>query len=150
MFTSSPSATARWALAAVLLLFCRGLDLGSWGFNAFMNFVVFIAALILVVYEAVPWLAGRFSLAFVEVYFPNLNFPKPPLSYTLARHYRVQGRLEEAAQEYQKIIRYYPREEAAYTELIEVAEQMEDRKLGGRYAALYYRRFSQGAPVASK
>jgi tetratricopeptide (TPR) repeat protein len=114
-----------------------------------MNFVVFIGALLLTFLEAAPWLAERFSMPFLEVYFPNLNFPKPPLSYTLAHHYRDQGRLEDAAEQYQKIIRYYPREEAAYLELLKVAEQMEDRKLGDRYAEMYQRRFRQDAAVLS-
>src|SRR5438045_1018164 len=111
MLTPSRSAHARWVLAAVILLFGLGRDYGSWGVDAFMNFAVFIGALILIVWEAVPWLAERFSLPLVEVWFPNINFPRPPLSYTLARHYRDQGRLEDAAEQYQKIIRYYPGEE---------------------------------------
>src|SRR5262245_27236635 len=125
MFTPSRSATARWVLAALILLSGLGRDYGAWSLDAFMNFAVFIGALILIFPEAVPWLAERFSFPFVEVYFPNLSFPRPPLSYTLAHHYRDQGRLEDAAEQYQTIIRYYPREEAAYVELLEVAEQME-------------------------
>ena len=146
MFTPSPSARARWALAATLLLSRLAVDDGSLP-AAIMNFAVFIGALILVAREAAPWLAEQFSMPFLEVYFPNLNFPKPPLSYTLAHHYRDQGRLEDAAEQYQKIIRYYPGEEAAYVELLKVAEQMEDRKLGERYTELYQRRFRQDGLV---
>jgi hypothetical protein len=118
--------------------------------NAFIDFAVFIAALSLIVWEAVPWVAERLSMPWIEVYFPNLGFPKPPLSYTLARHYRDQRRLEDAAEEYRKIIRYYPHEEAAYVELLEVAGQMQDSKLGERYELLYQRRFPQDAPIQAK
>jgi tetratricopeptide (TPR) repeat protein len=146
MLTPSPSARARWALAAAILLSQLALNDGSL-FAAFLNYAVFIAAFSLIVREATPWLAERFSLPFIDIYFPNLHFPKPPLSYTLARHYRDQGRLEDAAEQYQKIIRYHPHEEAAYLELLEIADQMENHKLSGQYAALYHRRFTQGTPV---
>jgi hypothetical protein len=147
MLTPSRSAHARWALAAVLLLAGLGRDYESWVADAFVNFVLFIGALILVALEAVPWVAERLSLPIVEVYFPNFSFPKPPLSYALARRYRDERRLEDAAEQYQKIIRYYPYEETAYVELIKLAEQMEDRRLGDRYAELYQRRFRQDVLV---
>ena len=116
-----------------------------------MNFAVFIGALSLIVWEAVPWLARAIQPAIGRrCTFPTSVSPRPPLSYTLAHHYRDQGRLEDAAEQYEKIIRYYPSEEAAYLELIEVAEQSEDRKLADRYAELYQRRFRSDALVLSE
>jgi hypothetical protein len=137
----------RWVLAALCLLLGMGRHWGVWGVNAFMNLVVFIVAFSLVAPEVVFWLAGQFSMPFVRLLFPNLHFPKPPLSYHLARRYRDERRLEDAADQYQEIIRHYPDEAAAYVELIEVAIQMGDGALAEKYAARYHRRFKQDAPA---
>lgn len=45
---------------------------------------------------------------------------KPPLDYRLARLYVRQGKLDSAAELYERILRYYPEEPDAYRELLEV------------------------------
>lgn len=79
-------------------------------------------------------LAGR-------LFFPEARFSRPPLSYRLAEFYTREGRIGEAVEQYEGIIRHYPGERRAYSELITLARLQGDEKTASRYVRLAARRF---------
>jgi hypothetical protein len=50
---------------------------------------------------------------------------------------------EDAARQYRKIIRYYPKERDAYVELLDVAKKMHDNELYQSYTRLFRKRFKE-------
>ena len=54
------------------------------------------------------------------IVFPDDKFDRPPVNYALPRSYRERRRLDDAIEEYLKIIRYHPQELPAYLECMEV------------------------------
>jgi tetratricopeptide (TPR) repeat protein len=141
-------ARTRWFLAAcsmllsvkmmVTALLLEGL---AATFPVLVSMACFITSVLLVAPETAFRVADWFSRPFAAILFPSDHFNKPPLSYRLARRYRDEKRWEDAARQYRKIIRYYPKEADAYLELVHVAEQMHDHKAAQKYAALFRRRF---------
>ncbi|GAB4240994.1 MAG: hypothetical protein OHK005_03570 [Candidatus Methylacidiphilales bacterium] len=85
-------------------------------FRALMGLAFMVAGAVLV---ARP-LAQLIVTPFVRMLFPeDHNYTPPPL-YSLARHYRKQGRSEEALVQYRKILKHHPREAEAYQELVQL------------------------------
>ena len=118
----------RWLFAVgsvglSIYLIQRGIAAGS----ITASFFPVLAALVLLVISAIliaPELAVLFCqplFALVDsIFFPGGKLSKPVLSYTLPDFYLKEGRYEEALEEYRKILRYYPRESAAYLGAIEL------------------------------
>jgi hypothetical protein len=138
----------RWFLAACSMLLCLKLMvmglMMDW-LNAALPVIAslgcFIGAVLLLAPETTFRIAEWCSRPFTAILFPSDHFNKPPLTYKLARRYRDEKRWDDAARQYRKIIRYYPKEADAYIELLHVAGQMGDHKTERRYAALFRRRF---------
>ncbi len=69
-----------------------------------------------------PWifrLAIHPFTSFIEaIYSPKQPLEKPLLNLSLPTYYINESRYEEALEEYQKILRYYPREAEAYEKAI--------------------------------
>lgn len=134
--------------------------IGLWGFGVYqfthvldtdggiggagpliLGFAAFIAGLVLVSGDVVKPLAGLFGDFLVALINPGTRLEKAPLSYVLAHRYRDQMRLEEAAEEYWKIIHDYPNERAAYEELIAIARDVGDHKTVEDVTRKYRRKF---------
>ncbi len=148
-------AKVRWLLAAVCLLFswklmAAGLKIEGFGAapHVIFSMVGFLSAVFLVAPETAFRLAEWCSRPFVNIIFPSDEFAKPPLSYTLARRYRHERRLVDAAEQYETIIRHYPKQRDAYVELLEVAAELGDDKLRRKYAGLFRKRFKQNSDTA--
>lgn len=144
----------RWFLAAgsfllSLKLMVTGLMSGGIAaappviFSAF----AFLGGVILIVPETCLRLAEWIGQKFAGIFFPNDEFSRPPLSYRLANRYRDEHRWEDAALQYRRIIRYYPRERTAYLELMEVADHLGDQRLREEYARRYRKRFGFEPPA---
>ncbi len=88
-------------------------------------------------------MSGFFADLFVDVIYPGSRASKPQLSYVLARLYRDQARLAESIAEYEKIIRYYPKERDAYHELLLVAQQAGGERTVKKYTRRYLRHFHE-------
>jgi tetratricopeptide (TPR) repeat protein len=149
-------AKTRWFLAACSLLLSvkmmvTGLLSGgiAAAFPVLISLASFIGTVLLIAPETAFRLAEWCSRPFVAILFPSDHFNKPPLSYRLARRYRDEKRWEDAARQYRKIIRYYPKEADAYLELLHVAAQMGDHKTEHKYGALFRKRFKTAAPQTS-
>ncbi len=76
-----------------------------------------------------------------NLFFPSARFHKPPLSYILADHYNNQERYAEAIIEYQKILRFYPKERKANVELITLCKKIGEAKLAEKYERRFRKRF---------
>lgn len=143
----------RWFLAAgsfllSIKLMVSGLMTGGIAaappviFSAF----AFLGAVILTVPETCLRLAEWIGQKFASIFFPDAEFSKPPLTYRLANRYRDEQRWEDAALQYRRIIRYYPRERTAYLELMDVADHLGDHRLRDEYARRYRKRFGFEPP----
>ena len=146
----------RWFLAACsLLLSVKMMVTGllsegiAAAFPVLVSMACFIGSVLLVAPETAFRIAEWCSRPFVAILFPSDHFNKPPLSYTLARRYRDEKRWDDAARQYRKIIRYYPKEADAYLELLHVAAQMGDHKMEQKYGTLFRRRFKTAASQTS-
>lgn len=151
----------RWLLAAgFAVLGCKlmatGLRMEGFGLDALkpaplliFSMASFLSALFLIVPETAFRLAECLSRPFAALFFPDEHFAKPPLTYKLARRYRGEQRWEDAARQYRKIIRYYPQEQDAYVELLEVAKRMRDKEMQKKYATLFRKRFKHEPPEAN-
>lgn len=143
----------RWLLAACTLLLSiklmvKAYQIESMGaaFPVLMSVGSFLATVLLIAPETARRLAEWCARPFANIFFPSDEFSRPPLSYKLARHYRQTQRWKDAAQQYRKIIRYYPSEKDAYLELLDVAEQMGDTESLRKYKSLYRKRFKEDLP----
>ena len=143
----------RWILAALSLaasvhLMRMGLKHSgiSGAGPVIFSLISFVSAVILVAPETAFRIAEWFASFFENLIFPSERFPKPPLSYHLARHYRQCGRLDESMSHYESIIENYPDERDAYLELLELAHQLQDSKRIARYSARFQRRFGVPPP----
>ena len=106
-----------------------------FGFGAFIVAIFFIAP------ETVVKVCEFCSRPLTNIIYPSATAEKPPLSYRLAHLYTKQLRFADAVEEYQKIIRYYPRERTAYLELLALAREIDHAKLYEKYAKLFMKRF---------
>ena len=104
-----------------------------------------VTTVLLIAPETAFWLAEQIAKPFANLFFPSDQFPKPPVSYLLARRYRTERRFEEAVRQYENIIAFHPEERDAHVELIEVARQMGDEELAEKYTASWHRRFGAEA-----
>jgi tetratricopeptide (TPR) repeat protein len=128
----------RWLLAGgclylALRLFASAMQsemLGAFGRCVF-GMAGLIASVVIVAPEFIPWIASPFLRLLDTIYLPSATEP-PPVDYTLARFYRKRGRLDEAVQEYEKIVHYHPREVAAYAEGIQAAFEAGDAHTAAR------------------
>jgi tetratricopeptide (TPR) repeat protein len=147
----------RWFLAACLMLLSVKMMTAALMMDGGLATIVpvlvsmacFITSVLLISPETVFTLAEWCSRPFAAILFPSEHFNRPPLSYKLARYYRDAQRWQDAARQYRKIIRYYPKEADAYLELRQVAEKMGDHKMKQKYAALFRKRFKTEVSQAS-
>jgi hypothetical protein len=147
----------RWFLAACSVLLCVKLMVSALLMNSINaawhvlgSVLLFVTSVLLVIPETAKRVAEWCARPFADILFPSEEFTRPPLNYQLARRYRDELRWEDAAIQYKKIIRYYPKEREAYVELLGVAEHLPDKKLRERYAEMLRKRFQQSeAEVAS-
>ena len=138
----------RWFLATACLCVSAKLmatALKISGFGAAGHLVIslsaMITAVVLIAPETTFRLAEWCSKFITDIIFPSEELKKPPLSYTLARRYRTEGRWHDAAEQYLTIILFYPDEREAYLELLEVAKQLDDNALYDKHLALFKKRF---------
>lgn len=110
------------------------------------SLALFISFLILIAPETAFRLAEWCAKPFADLFFPSEEFSKPALSYTLARRYAQDGRLDDAMLEYEKILYYYPDERTAYKELLELTRRMGDENAHQKYAAAFKKRFGEELP----
>jgi tetratricopeptide (TPR) repeat protein len=103
--------------------------------------VAFVSTVLLIAPETAFWLAEQIARPFANLFYPSDTFKKPPVSYLLARRYRMERRFEDAVTQYENIIEFHPEERDAHLELIELARQMGDEELADKYNALLRRRF---------
>lgn len=143
----------RWLLAAGSFLLSLKLmvtGLMSEGIAAappvIFSAFAFLGGVILIVPETCLRLAEWIGQKFAGIFFPNDEFSRPPLSYRLANRYRDEQRWEDAALQYRRIIRYYPRERTAYLELMDVADRLRDPRMREEYARRYRKRFGFEPP----
>lgn len=108
----------------------------------------FILTVLLISPETVFRIAEWCSRPVTNLIFPNEKLSKPPLSYVLAREYGRQARLEDAIEQYQQIIHYYPDERDAYVELLPLIQKLGDSKMHEKYVLLFKKRFNQDVPAA--
>lgn len=138
----------RWMLAFGCSVFCvklmiKGLE--QEGFSAapflIISFASVISAILLIAPETVVKIAEAFSRLFTSIIFPDEKFARPPLSYLLARRYTEELRSADAINEYLNILYYYPREKAAYLELMALAKSTGHEKIYRKYSRKFHRRF---------
>ncbi len=142
----------RWLLAALSIfisvrLMMTALKMAGFGaaFPVLFSMAAFLLAIILISPETVFRLAEWCSKPLTDLIYPSEEFKKPPLSYMMARHYSQGLRFEEAVAEYEKIIHYYPKEQAAYIELLALAKKLDDDTLLHKYEQMFKHRFQQEA-----
>jgi len=123
---------------ASVWLMSAGLKMGWLGaaFPVIGSMLLFLMAVLLIAPDTVVKIAEWCAKPFADLFYPSDEFEKPPLSYKLARRYKQERRVDEAVQEYEKILFYYPKERDAYVELIELARQAGDDELREKYEAL--------------
>ena len=138
----------RWLLAGWCVYFAirqmaSALKIEGYAAAPFLLFGMgaFIAAVCLIAPETVVKICEFCSRPLTNIIYPNATADKPCLSYRLAHLYVKQMRFADAAEEYQKIIHYYPRERAAYLELLALAREVDHAKLYDKYAKLYMKHF---------
>jgi tetratricopeptide (TPR) repeat protein len=131
------------ALLASLWLMSAGLKMGwlAAAFPVIGSMLLLLMAVLLMAPDTAVKIAEWCAKPFADLFYPSDEFEKPPLSYKLARRYSQERRVDEAVQEYEKILFYYPKERAAYVELIELARQAGDDELREKYEALLRERF---------
>jgi len=138
---------ARWILAGLALvasvwLMSAGVKM-SWlaaAFPVIGSMLLHVTAVLLVAPDTAFKIAEWIAKPFADLFYPSDEFEKPPLSYLLARRYSQERRVEEAVQEYEKILFYYPEERDAYLELIELAKRVGDEELREKYEGLLRKR----------
>jgi hypothetical protein len=81
-------------------------------------FASLILGLALVGKDVASLVARPITLFVDVIYGTGPGRGKPPLNYRLARGYVAAGRFDDAVTEYQRIMRYYPRELEPYSECI--------------------------------
>jgi hypothetical protein len=125
------------ALLASVWLMTAGLR-SSWlgaAFPVIASMLLFLTFVVLMAPDSAVKLAEWIARPFAALFYPDEEFEKPPLSYVLARRYSQERRVEEAVQEYEKILYYYPEERDAYLEIIELAKRVGDEELRVKYEA---------------
>lgn len=135
--------TAGWCLFVSVRQMMTALKIEGYAAAPHLFFGVgaFLVALLLISPETVVKFCEFCSRPLTHIVFPGARADRPPLSYRMARLYATQMRFADAAEEYQKIIRYYPREQAAYRELLTLARTVEHGRLYHKYERLYRKRF---------
>lgn len=134
---------ARWILAGIALLTSVWLMVAalkmSWlsaAFPVIGSMLLLVTVVLLVAPETAFKIAEWIARPFAALFYPDEEFEKPPLSYTLARKYSQERKVEAAVQEYEKILFYYPEERDAYLEVIELAQRVKDDELRERFEGL--------------
>lgn len=138
----------RWFLAAVCLLLSIKLMVSAFLIESLsaaplvvVSVFSFLAAVFLTAKETALRAADWVGQKWANIFFPSEEFSRPPLSYKLARHYRMVRRFEDALAQYRKIIRYYPEETDAYLELLAIAEELGDQDLVAEYESKFRKQF---------
>jgi hypothetical protein len=128
-------------------LMSAGLKMGwlAAAFPVVGSMLLFLTAVLLLAPDTAFKLAEWIAKPFAALFYPTDEFEKPPLSYKLARRYSQERRVDAAVQEYEKILFYYPEEQAAYLELIELAKRVGDEELRAKYVGLMRKREEAGA-----
>ena len=105
------------------------------------SMLLLLMAVLLIAPDTAVKIAEWCAKPFADLFYPSDEYEKPPLSYKLARRYKQERRVDEAVQEYEKILYYYPKERDAYVELIELAKQAGDDELREKYEGLLREKF---------
>ena len=71
---------------------------------AMFAFALVISGVLLTTRELVPWVSAPIWRFITGLVFPDDKFDRPPVNYALARSYRQQQRLDDAIEEYLKIV----------------------------------------------
>ncbi len=106
------------------------------------SMLLLLMAVLLIAPDTAVKIAEWCAKPFADLFYPSDEYEKPPLSYKLARRYKQERRVDEAVQEYEKILYYYPKERDAYVELIELAKQAGDDELQEKYEGLLREKFA--------
>jgi hypothetical protein len=99
---------------------------GAAGYGLFA-FALAITGVLLIARELTAWVSAPIWRFITGIVFPDDKFDRPPVNYALPRSYRERRKLDDAIEEYLKIIRYHPQELPAYLECIEVMIETGDR-----------------------
>ena len=144
----------RWFLAAVCLLLSIKLMVSALIIDSVVaaplviaSVFSFVAVVMLTAQETAVRGAEWVGRQFASIFYPSEEFSKPPLSYRLARHYRLERRFDDAIAQYRKIIRYYPKEVDAYQELLAIAEEVNDLDLKSEFENKFRKQFGN-VPVS--
>ena len=132
------------ALLASVWLMSAGLKM-EWlaaAFPVIGSMLLLLMAVLLIAPDTAVKIAEWCAKPFADLFYPSDEFEKPPLSYKLARRYKQERRVDDAVQEYEKILYYYPMERDAYVELIELAKQAGDDELQEKYEGLLREKFA--------
>jgi len=131
------------ALLASVWLMSAGLKMGwlAAAFPVIGSLLLLLMAVLLIAPDTAVKVAEWCAKPFADLFYPSDEFEKPPLSYNLARRYKQERRVDEAVQEYEKILYYYPKERDACVELIELARLAGDDELREKYEALLREKF---------
>ena len=133
-----------WAFRKIHHVFNGPADLLSAFAGCLFGFAALISGAFFFLPELVPLIAAPVVRFFTGLFLPN-ETGKAPLDYTLARFYVKNGRLEEALEQYFRILENYPQELAAYREGLEVARSTGDSAAAERLAKMALRKLKDPA-----
>ena len=135
-------------LLASAWLMSVGVKMGwlAAAFPVIGSMLLLLISVLLMAPDTAVKIAEWIAKPFADLFYPSEEFEKPPLSYKLARRYRQELRVDEAVQEYEKILFYYPKERDAYLELLELAKRAGDDELREKYEGLFQQRFHEAPP----
>jgi len=130
MSTKTALMLARWTIGvlmvvqgAAILVKTGGGSFGGMGpslLSLMLAFGLAVSGLVLIAPELVSWVSSPLWRFITGIIYPDEKYKAPPVNYALPRSYHQRLRHEDAIEEYLKIIRYHPQEQAAYVECIEV------------------------------
>jgi len=110
-------------------------------FHVVAGMFLLSGAVFWIIPETVTPLTSFIGECWAGLLFPSGRFNKPSLSYILPEFYSREGRHEEAAVEYLKILRYYTDERKAYLGLTSSYQNTGHFKLAERCEAKFRKRF---------
>ncbi|MEM7385862.1 MAG: hypothetical protein AAF514_13040 [Verrucomicrobiota bacterium] len=140
----------RWIFAGSLLI-AAGVVIAKGGESsggpAAMGILLFgfsflVLSAIFFSFDLVGILSAPFIRMIDGIYLPGGYNDKPPLSYELADYYaEVRDQPEKAIEQYEKIVRYYPRETMAYKKMIVVMREVlrDQERAEGVYRRAFWR-----------
>lgn len=112
--------TSAWLLVSTARMSGGDDQFITAGIRCLFGLASLIAGAVLIAPELAEWAAIPINHVLGNIFFPGYS-EDPPADYRLARHYRKEGRYEEAIQQYFHILGYHPEELLAYLEGMETA-----------------------------